>query len=147
MARDVSRLQEQERTLPGIERRPSFLPAAELVVPTKESSFLAKSRQSTPIRQSRSEVEERVQPQSPEGASLWQPDMWGLHSLSVDSREAEESSRCETRKPAPRIPIRVNRSTSKKKAQIECSIRATSWDRNPITKGTFLGRLDRSRRE
>jgi hypothetical protein len=103
--RDVSRLQDVS-TLPGIERRPSSLPAAELALPAKMRSLPAKSRESAPIWQSRSEVEERAQPQSRKGSSLWRPEMWGLPSLSgIDSLEAEESIRFETRKPAPAVEL------------------------------------------
>jgi hypothetical protein len=134
---DVSR-QELDCALPGKERRPSSLPAtkptlpakerslpakARQTLPAKERSLPAKGRQPAPIWQSRSEQEERVQPQSPEGASLWRGQMWGLLSLSVDSLDAEESTQLPTRK-----PIRINRAASKKSPADVCSIRAASWD-------------------
>jgi hypothetical protein len=123
---DVSR-QELDGTLPRKEGRPFSLPAAKLAVPANKPSLPTKEPPIAPIRQSRSEVEERVQPLSPKSASTWRGDMWGL--LSLDSLDAEESTRCETRNPAPRKPIRINRSTSKKQSPIDlCSVRAASWD-------------------
>jgi hypothetical protein len=129
--RDVSRLQdvskqEQDRTLAGKERVSSSLPAAtKLTSPAKEPLSPAKGRQTVSICRSRSDIEERVQPLSPKGASLWRGDLWGLMSLSVDSLEAEES----TARVATRKPIRIDRSTSRKKGPADvCSIRAASWD-------------------